>query len=113
MQIEFLTNRLKKDCEKGTCFKNKKDLNDKIQQRIRELEAADNLFFVKKIPQLRLHPLSGNRKCELAIDISWKTNPNRIVFETRDGESVYEDWHNDAKFGTITKIRIRSVWDYH
>jgi hypothetical protein len=26
---------------------------------------------------------------------------------------VYEDWHNDAKFGTITKIRIRSVWDYH
>ena len=58
MQIEFRTNGLKKNCEKGTCFKNKKDLNDKVQQRIRELEAADNLLVIKKLPQLRLHPLS-------------------------------------------------------
>lgn len=113
MQVEFHTSSLKKNCEKGTCFRNKKELNDKVQQRIRQLEAADNLLAIKRLPQVRLHSLSWNKRFELAIDINWKTNPNRIVFEALDGENIHDDWLNDLKFTSVTKIKILAVWDYH
>lgn len=113
MQIEFKTNKLKKDCEKWTCFKNNNELNAKVQQRIWELQAADCLLTIKKLPQLKLHSLTWKRRFELAIDISGRTNPYRIVFETLNWENVCDDWLNDEKFKTVTQVRILEITDYH
>lgn len=113
MQIEFKTKSLKKDCEKWTYFKNNSELNRKVQQKLRELEAADHLLIIKKLPQLNLHPLTWNRRLELAIDISGRTNPYRIVFETLNWENICDDWFNDEKFKTVTQVRILEITDYH
>lgn len=112
-QIEFKTNKLKKDCEKWTCFKNNNELNAKVQQRLREMEAADHLLTIKKLPQLKLHSLTWKRRFELAIDISGRTNPYRMVFETLNWENVCDDWLNDEKFKTVTQVRILEITDYH
>gem|GEM_PF-2811971 len=42
----------------------------------------------------------------MAIDIDGKKDPNRIVFEALDGDGVCDDWRNDSKLLTVTKIKI-------
>jgi len=88
-------------------------LNQKLKQRINELNSAPTLFDIYKLPQLRLHKLSWKRKYELAIDINWKICPNRIVFECLNWDDIHSDRPNEQKMKTITHIKIIEIWDYH
>lgn len=114
MELEFKTDKLKLRCEKWTFFK-KKDvhMNTKLVHKIRELEQAMSLLDIKLNKSLHLHKLKDNRKYELAIDIDWRKNVFRIIFETIPKDIVYDDFWNDWKFKEITKIKILEVADYH
>jgi len=116
MKIDFKTASWKNKIErwkfKFKSWDNKK-LNKKLQERLRQLEAAETLLDVYKLPFLRLHKLSWKRKYELAIDIDWKICPNRIVFECLDGEDIHSDWPNETKMLTVTHIKIVEIWNYH
>lgn len=112
MKIDYSSENLRKRCEQQKTLKNT-EINMKVSQRIRELEAAPNLLVIKKLKHLYLHPLNGKNKYELAIDVNKRTDPNRIVFECLDWESICDDFYNDAKFTTVKHIRILFVWDYH
>lgn len=112
MNITFITNTLKKNLTKWKLFSSQ-EMNLKVQQRFKELEASDNLLVVKELPQLRLHKLKGKRMYELAIDIRWKTNPNRIIFVCKNWEDITSDWPNPNKLREITDIEIVEIWDYH
>ncbi len=47
---------------------------------------VEDLASLGQPPMLRPHPLKGNRRGEIAIDIIGKTHPWRIVFKFKDGK---------------------------
>ena len=112
MKIDYSSEGLRKKCEQGRIL-NTTELNLKVVQRLRELEAAPNLLTIKKLKYLRLHPLNGKNRYELAIDVNKKVDPNRIVFECLDWENVCDDFYNELKFVTVTWVNVLSVGDYH
>lgn len=110
MELSYKNNKLKKllTTDKGLA-KSYGKLAKKIKQRRIELESADNLEVISKLPVLRLHQYKGNRKGTLSIDIqeNW-----RILFEVnQDPIPTLEDGGIDLK--AITIISIESVEDPH
>ena len=110
MELSYKNNKLKKSLttDKGLLKLNSR-LAKKIKQRRIELESADNLEVISKIPVLRLHQYKGNRKGTWSIDIqeNW-----RILFEiNQDPIPTLEDGGVDLK--AITIISIESVEDPH
>lgn len=84
-------------------------LAKKIKQRRIQLESADNLADIAKLPVLRLHQHIGKGNGTWSIDIqeNW-----RILFEIdQDPIPTLEDGGVDLK--AITIIRIESVTDPH
>lgn len=71
VKIAFKTNKLEKQLTEpkemqkafGTMMK-------KVNQRMKELSAVENLEHLKTIPAARCHELTGNKKGEFAVDIS-------------------------------------------
>ncbi len=112
MELVFKSETLRKKCETWSFFK-KKDvhMNTKLIQRVRELEQAPTLSDIKRNKALKLHPLTWNRKYQLSIDIDWRKNVFRIIFETVPKETVCNDYLNDEKFELVTKIKILEVTD--
>ena len=110
MELSYKNNKLKKSLttDKGLLKLNSR-LAKKIKQRRIELESADNLEVISKIPVLRLHQYKGKRKGTWSIDIqeNW-----RILFEiNQDPIPTLEDGGIDLK--AITIISIESVEDPH
>jgi len=70
MKLSFKNNKLKKSLttDKGIA-KNYGKLAKKIKQRINQLESADNLEIISKLPALRLHQHLGKDKGIWSIDI--------------------------------------------
>lgn len=105
MEISFKNERLKKLCEdyQSLCKKYGDNQAEKIIQRIKELQAFENLYDASKLPQIKLHPLKGNYSGCFAVSL---IQPYRIIFEPQDG--------NVVDYKTITKIKIiESRIDYH
>lgn len=110
MELSFKTRKLEKSLttDKGL-YKSYGKLAKKIKQRINQLESADNLEIVSKLPVLRLHQYKGKDKGTWSIDIqeNW-----RILFiVNQDPIPTNEDESVDKK--AITMIRIESVVDPH
>jgi proteic killer suppression protein len=110
MELSYKNNKLKKSLttDKGLLKLNSR-LAKKIKQRRIQLESAENLDVLSKIPQLRLHQYKGNRKGTWSIDIqeNW-----RILFEIdQDPIPTLEDGGVDLK--AVTIISIESVEDPH
>lgn len=110
MEISYKKNKLEKSLttDKGLLKLNSK-LARKIKQRRIQLESADNLEVISKMPQLRLHRYKGKRKGIWSIDIqeNW-----RILFEIdHDPILILEDGGVDLK--AITIISIVSLEDPH
>lgn len=81
----------------------------KIQQRLFELQAAENLETLKTLPQLRAHELSGNLAGQISLDIK---QPYRLLIKPDyDDPPQKEDGGLDWK--KITKIKILKVKDTH
>lgn len=104
MEISFSTRKLQKTCENHTKLKKKYgDIQARrIIQRLNELQAAANLHDISQLPQARLHPLTGNRKGQVAVDI---LHPYRIILLPLDGDKT--------NLETVTIIQIISIIDYH
>jgi proteic killer suppression protein len=110
MELSYKNNKLKKSLttDKGLVKLNSR-LAKKIKQRRIQLESAENLEVIFKIPQLRLHQYKGNRKGIWSIDIqeNW-----RILFEINQNLiPSLEDGGIDLK--AITIISIEAVEDPH
>jgi len=84
MEISFKNEKLKKLCEDyhdlSREYGNKQA--EKIMQRIRELQAFENLYDASKLPQLKLHPLKGNYSGCFAVNL---IQPYRMIFEPLNG----------------------------
>lgn len=110
MELSYKTNKLEKSLttDKGLT-KSYGKLAKKIKQRITQLESADNLAVIAKLPALRLHEHIGKGKGTWSIDIqeNW-----RILFIiNQDPIPSLED--GGVALQAVTLIRIESVEDPH
>jgi len=104
MEISFSSSKFQKLCEDHGKLKSKYgDIQARrIIRRISELTAAANLYDISQLPQTRLHPLTGDRKGQFAVDI---LHPYRIILTPSDGDI--------GDLRTITIVHIVSIIDYH
>ena len=117
MDIEYETNSLRKLAESHdkllSKFKDER-IVQWILSRIRHFDLSDNLLeFTINQPNCRIHPLTWSMKWSVAIDAVNKTCPIRIVFINTNWEDITQDMLNKEKRGTVTAIKIISIWDYH
>ena len=85
MEIKFKTNKLQKQYEnsKDAVKAYGMDVAKKYIQRVNILKSAKSFEELYKIPQLKFHPLTGNRNGEFAISL---TGFYRLII-TNDGDS--------------------------
>jgi plasmid maintenance system killer protein len=110
MEITFKSKKLEKQLtDPKELTKAFGQLARKVTQRLKDLTAADNLSIMRSIPAAKCHELTGNRKDELAIDVSgnyrmiFVPNHNPIP-RKEDGGLCWEE---------VTKIQINEIQDYH
>ena len=98
MQVEFKNRTIEKVCTNASVASKKygNEMAEKIQQRIDEIKAADNVEQMIQFRIGRCHKLQGNRKEQYAVDL---VHPQRLVFEKHGSE--------------IQIANILEIVDYH
>jgi proteic killer suppression protein len=84
-------------------------LAGKIKMRLKNLKDVDNLAMMRTIAAARCHELSGNRKGELAVDVSG--NYQMIFRPLHDPMPKKED--GGLNWEEVFKIQIIEIEDYH
>ena len=111
MRIFFKTKKLQKICSESA--EARKQLGAKggrkLQQRMMELKAADNLADISRLPPARCHELTGNRAGQLSVDLE---HPYRLLFVVGNNplperKSGGLDWEG------VTEIQIIGIEDTH
>ena len=85
MEVRFKTNKLQKQYEnsKDAIKAYGLDVAKKYINRVNLLKSAKSFEDLSKIPQLKFHPLTGDRKGEFAISL---TGFYRLII-TNDGDT--------------------------
>ena len=111
MEISYFSKKLKKAFEiEKVAIKRWGPENGRILlRRHGQLKAAVSLYDFSLLPQVRCHPLTGNRKGQFACD---GKHPFRLVFEP-DHDVVAEMEICGVDLKKVTRIHIVEVVDYH
>jgi len=111
MEIRFVNKRLEKalTTERDMVRKHGPRRAKLIQQRLSEIEAAPNLQFLGLLPGPRLHPLKGNRKGTLSVDLD---HPYRLLFRP-DHDPVPELPSGGLDPAAVTIVEILEIADTH
>lgn len=98
MEVEYKTKKLEKICTNASLAIKTygSEMADKIQQRIDEINAADNVEMMIQFKIGRCHPLHNNRRGQYAVDL---VHPHRLVFEKKGFD--------------INIVCITEIVDYH
>ncbi|MBI4829934.1 MAG: type II toxin-antitoxin system RelE/ParE family toxin [Nitrospinae bacterium] len=111
MEVYFRKGKLRKICESEPLADRKfgKVRANKLRQRLTELQAAETLEMMMRLPAARCHALKGDRKGWFAVDLD---HPYRLIFEpTRDPPPRRSDGGLDLS--RITEITILEITAYH
>ncbi len=84
-------------------------LAPKIKMRLKNLRDAESLDVMRMIPAARCHELSGDRKGELAVDVSGNF---RLLF-VPDHNPLPRKPDGGLDWEAVTRICIISIEDYH
>ena len=86
MILTFKNKKIEKICRNANSAERiyGREMADKIQQRIEEMEAADTVEMMIQFHIGRCHPLKQNRKGQYAMDL---IHPYRLVFE-KNGDEI-------------------------
>lgn len=110
MELSYKTNKLQRSLttDKGLA-KTYGVLAKKLKLRINQLESAETLEVISRLPVLRLHRLLGKERRLWSIDVqeNW-----RILFELDHDPLPYME-DGGVDIGSVTKIRIAAVEDLH
>lgn len=81
----------------------------KAYQRMKEIEASENLDILMRIPAANCHELSGDRKEQFAVDISGNY---RLIF-VPDHDPVPRTADGNLDAIRIVEIKMLGKEDYH
>ena len=86
LDITYKNNKIKRICTDAKTAERTygPKMAEKIQQRIDEISAADNVEMMIRFHIGRCHPLTQNRKGQYALDL---IHPYRLVFE-KNGDEI-------------------------
>lgn len=86
MDITYRNKSIKAACTDAKVSDRKygKEMSAKIQMRIDEIKAADNVEYMVQFHIGRCHPLTNNRAGQYAVDL---VHPYRLIFE-KDGDEI-------------------------
>ena len=111
MDISFRNQKLERllSREKEILKKYGPDNGKRIQKKMTQLAAASNLEELSKLPATRLHPLVGDKKGKLSLDVK---HPYRMFIEPDHPKlPLKEDGGLD--WGKVTKVKIIEITDPH
>lgn len=110
MKINFKSKKLKKQLtipkEMARAFG---QMAKMINQRMKELKAADNLEVMRTIPAAKCHELTQNRTGQLAVKVSGNY---RLIF-IPDHDPVPSNDDGGMDWTSITIIEVIEIDDYH
>ncbi len=110
MKLSFKTKKLEKQLTNLPQMKKAFGTRTKkVNQRMGEIKASDNLSVLMSIPAARCHQLTGDKKGSFAVDIS---NNHRLIFEPNHNPIPRKD-DNSIDHIKITDIQILGTEDYH
>lgn len=111
MEVYFRNKKFQKLCNSESvmlCELGKKRAT-KLQTRLMELRAADNLGQIPKVPPPRCHELSADRQGQLSVDLD---HPYRLLFiPANDPIPRKEDGGLD--WSAVTAVEILEIADTH
>lgn len=111
MVIYFHTTKLQKTCseERLAVTKYGPARARKLMQRLQELEAAENLADIARVPPPRCHELAGDHAGQLSVDLQ---HPYRLLFiPANDPVPHREDGGLD--WNKVTEVEIIGIVDTH
>lgn len=111
MVVYFHTSKLQKACCSGkeAVRAYGAQLARKLMQRLQELDAADTLADVARVPPPRCHELKGDRAGQLSVDLQ---HPYRLLFIPAN-EPVPRLADGGLDWLRVTEIEIIGVADTH
>lgn len=110
MEISYKNRKLEKQLtDPREMTKSFGQLAVKVKMRLKNLKDADNLAMMRTIPAARCHELTGDRKGELAVDVSGNY---RMIFEPNHAPTPEKD-DGGLDWEDVTKIQINEIEDYH
>ncbi|MGI8891778.1 MAG: N-6 DNA methylase, partial [Chthoniobacterales bacterium] len=111
MRIFFRSSKLEKVCNSEREMRKTfgKPRVRKLQQRLMELSAAENLTQIFRVPPPRCHELTSNRKGQLSVDLD---HPYRLIFiPANDPLPLKAD--GGLNWDEVTEIEIIEIADPH
>jgi len=111
MIIYFHTSKLQKLCSSKVEAVKKLGPKraGKLMQRLQELDAAENLAEIARVPPPRCHELTGQRKGQLSVDLE---HPYRLLFIPAN-EPVPRMADGGLDWNAVTEIEIIEIADTH
>lgn len=110
MEISYKNKKLEKQLTDPIAMvKTFGQLAKKINQRLRDLSAAENLSVIRNLPAARCHELNGERNGELSVDVSVNY---RLIFEPKHDPIPKKD-DGGLNWNAVTSIQINEIQDYH
>ncbi len=111
MIIYFHTSKLQKLCSSKVEAVKKLGPKraGKLMQRLQELDAAENLAEIARVPPPRCHELTGQRKGQLSVDLE---HPYRLLFIPAN-EPVPRTADGGLDWNAVTEIEIIEIADTH
>jgi len=111
MKVFFHSKKLQKLCcsEKEMLSKIGAQQTKKLTTRLAELQAAENLQQVLRVPPPRCHELVGDRKGQLSVDLN---HPYRLIFIPANDPVPWKD-DGGLDWTRVTEIEILEIADTH
>lgn len=82
-----------------------------IKRRLVELDAAENLEDLRKLPQIRAHELIRDRAGQISLDIKY---PHRLIIEPDyEKEDIPRKKDGGLDWPKITKVKVLEIADTH
>ena len=111
MDISFKNRKLEKELSDGKSLIRRygPEQAKKIQRRLFELRAAENLEVIRPLPQIRAHELTGNQAGQISLDLK---HPYRLLISP-DYKNPPQKKDGGLAWTKITKVKILKVEDTH
>lgn len=116
MQVVYSAHRVEELCtnEKKAILKYGPIVGKKLIDLMILLEEAPNLFDISRLPQYRLHPLTGDRKNQISLTIHKSSKYRLILYPyNKEGELLKNSERIDERFIETIKIEIEEVSEHY
>lgn len=111
MDIYFKTRKLQKECSSENQMVKRYGAKKarKLRQRLMELQAAETLDDISRLPPARCHELAGNRAGQFSVDLA---HPYRLLFIPAN-DPIPEGKGGGIDRSEVTQIEIIEIADTH